>query len=441
MPDRKPGFKHGTLRALIASSAIVVAAPIAVQLQPAEAAPAAAEMMPTYAVDTDWPKIPNGWVTGHVPSVAVDSHDNVWIITRPSTVPADQKAHTSPPVIEFDKDGKYVQSWGGPGQGYDWPDSPHSITVDYKGNVWITGSSPASPSNTRRSDDMVLKFTSKGKFLGQIGGYNKSGGNADTTSVHLATQVFVYPKTEEAFVSDGYGNRRVIVFDADTLKFKRMWGAFGNKPVDWQPIHDGQPAGAEKMAGGEGPPPPRSGPPPRPTDITGPGPDQFGGLPTPTNAYGAMGGPTHNVQVSNDGLVYVADRAARRMQVFTLDGKYVNQVFVNRTGPSGSSVCGIAFSPDRDQKYIYIADYGNSRIVILDRKSLKILYQFGTRGAAPGQFQGIHFLAVDSKNNIYAGEVAPGARVQKFDFKGLSAKLPANALTPAQIDALPEPTK
>ncbi len=125
----------------------------------------------------------------------------------------------------------------------------------------------------------------------------------------------------------------------------------------------------------------------------------------------------------------------------TVDGKYVNQVFVNRTGPSGSSVCGIAFSPDKDQKYIYIADYGNSRIVILDRKSLKILYQFGTRGAAPGQFQGIHFLAVDSKYNIYAGEVAPGARVQKFNFKGFSAKLPANALTPEQIDALPETTK
>ncbi|MEJ0022874.1 MAG: hypothetical protein WDN76_05120 [Alphaproteobacteria bacterium] len=389
MVDRKPGLKHSKLRALIAVSALAIAVPTAARLHQAYAAPAAEEMMPTYEVATDWPKIPNGWVTGHVPSVAVDSQDNVWIITRPNTVPADQKAHTSPPVMEFDKNGKFIQSWGGPAQGYDWPDSAHSIAIDYKGNVWITGSGPASPSDTKRYDDMVLKFTSTGKFLGQIGGYNKSNGNADTKSVHLATQVFVYPKTNEAFVSDGYGNRRIIVFDADTLAFKRMWGAFGNKPVDWQPIQNGAPEGAEKMAGGEGPAAaPRTGPPPRPTDITGPGPDQFGGLVTPSNNYGAMGGPTHNVQVSNDGLVYVADRAARRMQVFTIDGKYVNQVFVNRTGPSGSSVCGIAFSPDKDQKYIYIADYGNSRIVILDRKSLKILYQFGTRAPRPASSRG-----------------------------------------------------
>ncbi len=262
--------------------------------------------------------------------------------------------------------------------------------------------------------------------------------------MHLATQVFVYPKTNEAFVSDGYGNRRVIVFDADTLAYKRMWGAFGNKPVDWQPIKNGAPEGADKLEGGEGPAPApggRGGPPPRPSDISGPGDDQFGGPITRSNNYGAMGGPTHNVQVSNDGLVYIADRAARRMQVFTTDGKYVNQVFVNRTGPSSASVCGIAFSPDKEQKYLYIADYGNSRIIIMDRKSLKILYQFGTRGAAPGQFQGIHFLAVDSKYNIYAGEVAPGARLQRFDFKGFSTTKPANALTPAQIDWLPGATE
>jgi DNA-binding beta-propeller fold protein YncE len=288
---------------------------------------------------------------------------------------------------------------------------------------------------------MLLKFTDKGKFIAQLGGRNKSNGNADTKSVHLATDVFVYPKTNEVFVSDGYGNRRVIVLDADTLAFKRMWGAFGNAPVDWQPIANGfalagaagsvatGATGAEANRGGG------SGQEARPTDIDGPGPDQFGGVRPNANQFGAMGGPTHSVQISNDGLVYVTDRSIRRVQVFTVDGKYVTQAFVNRTGPSGSSVCSTAFSPDKAQQYLYLADYGNSRIVVMDRKSLQVLYQFGGRGPEAGKFLRIHHIAVDSKGNIYTGEVAPGPRTQKFVFKGFSATLPANALTPQQIDA------
>ncbi len=151
--------------------------------------------------------------------------------------------------------------------------------------------------------------------------------------------------------------------------------------------------------------------------------------------YGSKEGPTHSVQISNDGLIYVADRQARRLQVFTIDGKYVAQAFVNRSGPSTNSVCGIAFSPDEAQQYLYIADYGNSHIVVLDRKSLTILYQFATRGAAPGQFQGVHHIATDSHGNLYTGEVAPGARAQKFILKGFSATPPPNALTPEQLSS------
>jgi hypothetical protein len=427
----RPGPTHLTRKILgvLAATSFVAVAAINQAHIGAAAAPPQGEKMPVFEVDPAWPQLPNGWITGHVPSVSIDDHDNVWLVTRPNTVPADQQAHASPPVIELDKNGKFVQAWGGPGPGYDWPDSDHSIFVDYKDNVWISGSSPASASPTKRTDDMLLKFTSKGKFVAELGGYNKSNGNADTKSVHLATDMFVWPKTNEVFVSDGYGNRRVIVFDADTLAFKRMWGAFGKPPVDWRPIKDGLVVESGNLPPGEtfgqG----------RPTDVTGPGPDQFGGSSERPSAYGSMGGPTHSVQISNDGLIYVADRSIRRLQVFTLDGKYVTQAFVNRTGPSRSSVCGIAFSPDKAQQYLYIADYGNSRIVVMDRKSLQILYQFATRGPAPGQFQGVHHIAVDSKGNIYAGEVAPGARVQKFIFKGFSATPPANALTPQQLDA------
>jgi DNA-binding beta-propeller fold protein YncE len=137
--------------------------------------------------------------------------------------------------------------------------------------------------------------------------------------------------------------------------------------------------------------------------------------------------------------VYVADRSNRRVQLFTPEGKYITEVFLNRAGPSSGSVSGLAFSPDPEQKYLYLSDYGNSHIAVLDRKSLTVLYQFGVRGKEPGNFQGVHHIAVDSKGNLYTAEVAPGARAQKFIFKGMSNTLPPNALTPEQLAAKPAP--
>ena len=257
---------------------------------------------------------------------------------------------------------------------------------------------------------MLLKFDNKGKFLLQIGGRTASKGNADTKTVHQSADVFVWPKTNEAFVADGYGNRRVIVFDADTGAFKRMWGAFGNAPIDVPPAPRGGGAGGANAGGGRGATPA--------LDTEGNGSQQFGG-------------PVHAVKVSNDGLVYVADRPNRRVQVFTPDGKYVTQAFINRSGPSPQSAAGLAFSPDEPQQFLYVADYGNSHIAVLDRKSLQLLYQFGQRSEKPGDFQGLHHLAIDSKGNLYTGEVAPGARAQRFVFKGLSNTLPPNAIAPA----------
>ncbi len=200
--------------------------------QAAGVQPPGSTMMPVFEVDPSWPAIPNGWVLGQTPSVAVDRHDHVWILHRPRTVAEAQRSHAAPAVLEFDRAWKLLGAWGGPASGYDWPDSEHGIFVDYKDHVWIGGSSPTSTSLTRRSDDMLLKFTRTGKLLLQIGGYDRSGGNADTGSVNKAADAYVYPKTNEVFVADGYGNRRVIVFDSDTGRFKRLWGAFGNVPID-----------------------------------------------------------------------------------------------------------------------------------------------------------------------------------------------------------------
>jgi DNA-binding beta-propeller fold protein YncE len=409
-------MNRSTLQSLaLAAGAAVMAAITTFSNGGAQAqAPTAARRVPVFEVDPAWPKLPNNWLMGHVASVGVDSRDHVFLLHRPNTIPEDRRKSAAPPVLEFDEKGQYVNAWGGPGNGYDWPDSEHGIAVDYKNNIWIGGSAPVAPSLRNLDDDMLLKFDNKGKFLLQIGGRSVSKGNADTKTVHQSADVFVWPKTNEAFVADGYGNRRVIVFDADTGAFKRQWGAFGNTPIDVVPAPRGGGAGAgAARAGGAAAA--------APTDIEGLGSGQFGG-------------PVHGVKVSNDGLVYVADRPNRRVQVFTPEGKYLTQVFINRTGPSAQSAAGVAFSPDKDQQFLYVADYGNSHIAVLDRKSLQLLYQFGERSEKPGDFQGLHHMAVDSKGNIYTGEVAPGARAQRFVFKGLSNTMPPNAIpaAPAQ---------
>jgi DNA-binding beta-propeller fold protein YncE len=401
---------------LVAGAIVVMALVATVSNDRAQAqSSAAARRVPAFEVDTTWPKLPNNWIVGHVASVAVDRRDHVFMLHRPNTIPEDRRSHAAPPVLEFDASGKFVNAWGGPGPGYDWPDSEHGIAVDYKDHVWIGGSAPVAPSLRELDDDMLLKFDNTGKFLLQIGGRSLSKGNADTKTVHQSADVFVWPKTNEAFVADGYGNRRVIVFDADTGAFKRQWGAFSNAPVDVPPAPRGGGArGGANAGGGRGATPA--------LDTEGNGSPQFGG-------------PVHAVKVSTDGLVYVADRPNRRVQVFTPEGKYITQAFINRSGPSPQSAAGLAFSPDDQQQFLYVADYGNSHIAVLDRKSLQLLYQFGQRSEKPGDFQGLHHLAIDSKGNLYTGEVAPGARAQRFVFKGLSNTLPPNAIAPAAAPA------
>jgi DNA-binding beta-propeller fold protein YncE len=350
---------------------------------------------PTFEPDAAFLTLPNDWTLGNVSDVAVDRHDNLWILHRPRTVR--QGLTAAPPVLEFDAAGEFVRAWGGAAEGYDWPDAEHNIFVDQKDNVWISGSSPSGQSKTMRSDDMLLKFSGQGKFLLEIGGRSVSLGSKDTRSVNKPGDVFVSAKTNEVYVADGYGNRRVIVFDADTGAFKRMWGAFGMPPQD--DAHSGGPGPSGGPLGAA-----LDAPRPAKLDIEGQGPPGFAS-------------PVHGIVVSDDDLVYVADRSNRRVQLFTTGGKYIDQMFVNRSGPSTDTVSALALSPDRHQKFIYMADFGNSHVVIADRKQLRILGEFGKRGAEPGDFQGIHQLAVDSHGNLYTAEVAPGARIQKFTIK------------------------
>jgi DNA-binding beta-propeller fold protein YncE len=388
---------------VLVSAVMNVGQPGARRTAAAQARPAsAAREVPKFKVDPSWPKVPSQWILGIVSSSNVDSQDNVWVLQRPRTLSAEEKSKAAPPVLEFNAAGDFIQAWGGPGEGYEWPNTEHGIYVDPRGFVWIGGSG--------NGDNQLLKFTKSGKFVMQIGHAKQSKGNADTTNLNEPADVFIDQKTNELFVADGYSNKRVIVFDADTGKFKRMWGAFGNVPKD-----DPPPPGATGVGRGRGGDGAESG---SGTPDLGPdGPAQF------VN-------PVHAVKVSNDGFVYVADRGGRRVQVFTVDGKYVRQLFIGREchAPdcgNGQTAAGIAFSPDAAQKFLYVANRSQAQVMIFERKTLEFLDAFGQWGSAPGQFGTLHHLSIDSKGNLYTAEVTPlkpvNRRVQKFELVGMEA--------------------
>ena len=335
---------------------------------------------PTFQVDPSWPVVPNTWVLGEVSSIAVDGRDHIWVLHRPRSIPADKRANAAPPVLEFDTSGKLLGSWGGDGEGFDWPEREHGITVDAKGFVWISGNGGwPKPTGAGSGDDMILKFTPQGKLVFQIGKRGQSTGNADMTNVHQPADAFVHTPTNELYVADGYGNQRVVVFDAGSGKFKRTWGAFGNMP----------PAA---MAPNPATPQPNQGGPD--------GPPQFGLV--------------HAVKVSNDGVVYVADRTNNRIQTFTTMGKFLKQVRLAQQGTVTPVPAGFAFSQDKPQRFLYVVDSGPMQVAVFDRQSLTQIGTIGMRGPNPGDFDIVHHMAADSKGNLYTAEIVTNRRAQKF---------------------------
>jgi DNA-binding beta-propeller fold protein YncE len=354
---------------------------------------------PYFEVDPFWPKpLPNHWLLGSAIGVSVDERDHVWIIHRGSatlgnnekglelTPPTGECCAGAPPVLEFDPEGNLVSHWGGPGEGYEWPSSNHGITIDHKQNVWIGGNGP--------EDAQVLKFTRQGKFLLQIGksgarkGPNNAqgqptyvGGSNDQQAYGRVAKIFVDPVANEAYLADGYLNKRVAIVDADTGKLKRYWGAYGNKPDDAD-------LGPYKP---EAPPA-----------------QQFRN-------------PVHCADLSRDGLVYVCDRQNNRLQVFTKEGKFVKEAFYAKNSLSEGAVWDVAFSRDPAQTYIFLADGRNMKIRVLRRDTLEELTSFGDGGRQPGQFYAVHSIATDSKGNLYTTETYEGKRLQKFAYKGMRA--------------------
>ena len=364
---------------------------------------------PALKVDVLWPKpLTSGWILGSVTGVAVDSRDHIFIVHRgmdsltarteaglgtdPPTAELCCKA--APPVLEFDAAGALVASWGGPGQGFDWPQSPGAIAVDVKGNVWVTAAGPppatgrggqrggaargggarggGAAAPARPPDAHVLKFSRTGQFLLQIGKPGTDGAPDSKTALTRPAGVDVDATTSEVFVADT-GNRRIVVFDAETGAYKRHWGAYGTPP-------------GEAIA------------------------DPYDPNAAPVKQFRSVS----CASVAKDGMVYACDRQNNRVQVFRRDGTFVKEAVIAKATLGNGSVWDVAFSADPQQRFLYVADGQNQQVHVLVRDTLEAVTTIGAGGRWPGHFYAVGSVAVDSRGNLYTGEALEGKRVQKF---------------------------
>ncbi|MEX2527356.1 MAG: hypothetical protein WEA09_06920 [Gemmatimonadota bacterium] len=331
----------------------------------------------TFKVDPHWPRgLPNDWIMSTITGVYVDSRDHVWVTHLPDLLtPEEISAVQDPPlgtccvpaptVIEYNPDGEVVNAWGDPSQDVsEWPHNPHGIFVDHNDFVWV-GSHV-----THR----VMKFNRDGELVMQVGEYQQTGGSNDPNLLGGPAGIWVDPNTNEAFIADGYRNRRVIVVDGETGDYLRHWGAYGETPDDDYDYGDRDPAG--------------------------PPPQEF------STVHGLIG--------SHDGLIYVADRRGNRIQVFQQDGTFVTEKIIAPETLSSGSAFVLTLSPDADQEFLYMADGTNHKIWVLNRADLEVVAEFGRGGRFVGDMLRPHGISRDSQGRIYVGEASTGRRIQRF---------------------------
>lgn len=336
------------------------------------------QSVPSFQVDPFWPKpLPNNWVVGQCSGVAVDANDHLWMIHRRSSLtpveagsvqdpPLSETGEPAPSIIEFDPEGNVVQAWGGLGDQDPWPQTEHGMFVDHEGNIWSGANG--------REDQVVLKSTPEGERLLTLGEWGETGGSSDTRLLGRPADIAIDAGANEVYIADGYGNRRIIVFDAATGAYKRHWGAYGETPID----------------GDLGPYDPDAAP-----------------LRTFRN-------PVHAVRIANDGLVYVADRVGNRIQVFQKDGTYVTESYISPRTRGPGAVWDIELSVDPEQTFLFLADGTNGCVWIVTRRDLQVVGSFGRKGRWAGCFEWVHNVCADSQGNLYTAEVNTGKRVQKF---------------------------
>jgi hypothetical protein len=356
------------------------------KLQEPSVAAGSGVMAPHFEVDPYWPRpLPHMWAMGNTIGVHVDNRDHVFVVHRNDASQfggnteiglqggVSECCQPAPPIIEFDHAGNVVNAFGGPDPDapYVWPESNHGIEIAPNGDIWIGGNGG--------SDSHILVFTRDGEYIRTIGVPGEDRDSNSQTHFSRVAEIAIDVEANEAYIADGYRNRRVAVLDVSTGAFKRYWGAYGNRPDDEADV----------------------------TYTPGvAGPQQFRG-------------PVHCAEPTYDGLVYVCDRGADRVQVFRKDGTYVREVVYNPKTLNQGSTWDIAFSKDPEQEFMYLVDGQNFKVSVIDRQSMEVLYTFGQGGRQPGTWYAPHSIATDSEGNIYTTETYEGARVQKFVYQGI----------------------
>ena len=305
--------------------------------------------IPNFEVDPAWPRLPDDWTWGEALGVAIDENQHAWLTTNGR-------------VGEFDRAGKFLRSWDARGPNREWS-VIHGIFIDARGFVWLGA----------RDEHQILKYTRDGQLVLTIGRRAETGGSNVEQLLGRPSEMYVTPDTNEVFVADGYVNRRVVVYDADTGRYLRHWGAYGKPPEDV----------------------PRT----RRADDDASAPPHFSVV--------------HGITGSRDGLIYVGDRQNNRIQVFSRDGTFVREQIIR---PGSGAAFAVALSPDPHQRFLYVADGTDHKIWVLRRNDLHVLGTIGSEGTAPGQFGIPHNVATDAQGNVYVTEAIPG-RAQKFIVK------------------------
>ena len=415
---------------------------------------------PSFVVDPSWPQpLPHHWLLGQIGGLYVDHHDHIWVYNRPRSLtneeaglegplpgakdengqpvnalnqvrscgPIADCCRPAPSVLELDAAGKLLRAWGGPSDpgfiggkckveaGCIWPNSEHGIYVDHNDNVWIAGNAAnagrgKSPliTNSQGGDGFVLQFDMDGNFKMRIGGTptgpdsnDTNGGIHGTPLLYRPADMAVDPKTNRLYVSDGYGNRRILIVDAETGKYIGHFGAYGNNPVDDAAARSAGPWIADYSKGEKKP------------------------------AFFRT--PVHCVKLAADGKVYVCDRGNNRIQVFDRNDPALGKPCANSSGEPGK--CGfvgerlisehtntavpgtavsMSFSADPAESCLYVGDNSNMTVYILDRSKTEELGRLGRSGRMAGEFHWLHQVSVDSRGNLYTAEVDTGKRIQKF---------------------------
>ena len=323
---------------------------------------------PRYEADLTWPKpLPERWVIGGLGGLCVDAQDHVLILNRQDVLDVDLNAgKLAPAMIEFDPAGNVVNSWGDPKL---LDPRLHSCHFDNEGNVWIA----SAPSG------MVQKYSHDGSKLllqiGKKGVLDSSDGtdkgkplNSNAAQFFMPSSIFVDRQNGDVYVSDGEGggsNRRVAVMDK-TGKFLRQW-----KLEDMETVHC--------------------------------------------------------LTMGRDGMVYVCNRLGSQIRVFDKMGNLKKSIAVpwtpvtppagGKPKETGGSAVAIDFSPDPNQRLMFVINQNNAQIEIIERESGKKLTSFGRAGSFAGQFNQPHGMGVDSKGNVYIAENR-GRRVHKFRIAG-----------------------